>query len=233
MSDPRSPDSIADHYIGAHDRIVDLVGALDDDQVQTVVPATPKWTVHDLLAHLVSVPSEIASGKLTGIPTPEQTQAQVDERRGRGIPALLAEWDQGLGPIVEATRAGLIPAPLAVDAITHEQDLRGALGSPAVPDADAVTWAALGFSMGLGMRLKEAGLAPLRLCDPATGFDVTAGRAEAAATVTAPVFELFRAIAGRRSRDQVAAYAWDGDSAPYLDAFCIFGPLPEQDLYDV
>lgn len=232
MSDPRSPDSIADNYIGAHDRIVDLVGALGDDRVQTMVPATPEWSVHDLVAHLVSIPSELASGKLTGIPTPEQTQAQVEQRRGRGIPALLEEWEQGFAPIVEATRAGLIPAPLAVDAITHEQDLRGALGAPPVPDRDAVTWAALGFSLGLGFRLKEAGVAPLRLRDPDSDFDVVAGRSEPAATVTAPVFELFRALAGRRSTAQVAAFDWEGDSASYLDAFCVFGPLREQDLSD-
>ena len=56
-------------------------------------------------------------------------------------------------------------------------------------------------------------------------------------TVTAPVFEIFRAVAGRRSRAQVAAFGWDGGTAsfepgPYLDTFCVFGPLREQDLYD-
>jgi len=232
MTDPRSPNTIADHYVGAHERIVDVVTASDDEQAQTVVPGTPAWTVHDLLAHLVAVPADIASGKLTSIPSPEQTQAQVDERRGRGIPALLAEWDQGFAPIIEATRAGLIPAPLAVDAITHEQDLRGALGAPPIPDGGAVSWAALGFSLGLGGRLKGAGLAPLRLSDPDSGFEVVAGKGEPAATVTGPVFELFRALAGRRSQAQVAALGWEGDSAPYLDAFCVFGPLREQDLFD-
>jgi uncharacterized protein (TIGR03083 family) len=233
MSADRSPDAIADHYIRAHDRLVDLVHGIDADRAQAPVPGTPLWTVHDVLAHLASIPSEIAAGRLTGIPTPEQTQAQVEERRGRGIPALLEEWEQGLAPIVEATRAGLIPPPLAVDAITHEQDIRGALGAPTVPDAEAVDWAAHGFAPGLGMSLGGAGLAPLRLTDPAAGFDAVAGKGEPAVTVTAPVFELFRAIAGRRSRAQVAAFGWDGDSAPYLDAFCIFGPLRQQDLSDV
>lgn len=232
MSADRSPDAIADHYVRARDRIVDLVGPIDSDRAQTVVPGTPAWTVHDLVAHLVAIPSDLAAGKLTGIPTPEQTQAQIEERRGRGIAALLEEWEQGFGPIVEATRAGMIPPPLAVDAITHEQDLRGALGAPTVPDAEAVDWAARGFATGLGMSLGGAGLPPLRLTDPASGFDAIAGKGDAAATVTAPVFEIFRAIAGRRSRAQVAAFGWDGDSTPYLDAFCIFGPLREQDLYD-
>ena len=237
MSADRSPDAIADHYVRAHSRIVELATGIDADLAQTPVPGTPLWTVHDVLAHLASIPSELASGKLTGIPTPEQTQAQVEQRRGRGIAALLEEWDQGFAPIVEATRAGMIPPPLAVDAITHEQDIRGAIGAPVVPDSEAVDWAAHGFTLGLGMSLKGAGLPPLRLTDPASGFDAVAGKGEPAATVTAPVFELFRAVAGRRSREQVAAFGWDGDSAsfdraPYLDAFCIFGPLREQDLFE-
>ncbi len=228
----RSGEAIARFYRDAHARIVGLVRDVTDEQARTTVPGTPEWTVHDLLAHLVAVPSDIASGKLGGVPSPAQTQAQVDERRGRGIPALLDEWEQGVGPILEATRAGLIPAPLAVDAITHEQDLRGALGAATVPDSDAVSWAAYGFSLGLGHSLRGAGLPPLRLHDPASGFDALAGKGEPVATVTAPVFEFFRAIAGRRSRAQVAAYGWDGSSVPYLDAFCIFGPLRGEDLYD-
>jgi hypothetical protein len=51
--------------------------------------------------------------------------------------------------------------------------------------------------------------------------------------VSAPVFEIFRAIAGRRSQAEVAALDPDRDNRPYLDAFCVFGPLREQDLFDV
>jgi len=232
MGADRSPDAIADHYVRARDRIVELANGIDADRAETPVPGTPLWTVHDVLAHLASIPSELAAGKLTGIPTPAQTQAQVEQRRGRGIPALLEEWDQGFASIVEATRAGMIPPPLAVDAITHEQDIRGALSAPVLPDSEAVDWAAHGFAIGLGMSFAGAGLPPLRLADPASGFDAVAGKGDPAVTVNAPVFEIFRAIAGRRSRDQVAAFGWDGDSAPYLDAFCIFGPLREQDLFD-
>jgi len=229
-------DTIADRYVEAHERIVGLVNDIDDSTASRPVPGTPEWTVHDLLAHLVAVPTDIMSGALTGVPTPEQTQSQVDQRRDRTIADLLAEWETGLGPVVEGARAGLIPAPLAVDAITHEQDLRGALGAPPLPDPTAVRFGATGFSMGLGRRIRQAGLPALRLFDPDTGFDVTAGEGQPAAHVAGPEFELFRAMAGRRSRAQVGRLSWDGDSAQcldqYLDAFCIFGPLREQDLFD-
>lgn len=229
----RGPNAIADNYVAAHDRIEKLVAGIDDTQARSPVPGTPDWTVHDLLAHLVAVPSDIAAGRLTSIPTPDQTKAQVEERRDRSIGELLDEWTSGMGPIVEATRAGLIPAPLAIDVITHEQDLRGALGAPPVPDPDAVKWAAGGFASGLARRIKESGLPPLLLRDPDSGFDAFAGDGgPPGATVTAPVFELFRALAGRRSREQVAGYDWDGDASPYLDLFCVFGPLREHDLLD-
>lgn len=227
-----TPDTIADRYLEAHARIVDLVTDIDDKTAATTVPGTPEWTVHDLVAHLAAIPSDIVTGRLAGVPNAEQTQAQVDERRDRSITELLAEWKSGLDPIVEGARAGLIPAPLAVDAITHEQDLRGAIGAPELGDPVAISFAATGFSLGLGRRLSAAELPPLRLQDPDSGFDVVAGKGEPAATVRAAAFELFRAIAGRRSRDQVAAFDWTGDATPYLDSFCVFGPLREQDLYD-
>ena len=232
-----TPDAIADRYLEAHARIVDLVADLDAETAATVVPGTPEWSVHDLVAHLAAIPSDIATGKLTSIPNPEQTQQQVDDRRDRSVTELLAEWESGLPPIVEGARAGLIPAPLAIDAITHEQDLRGALGATALADPTAVEFAATGFSFGLRRRLEGAGLPPLRLTDPDTGFDVTAGKGQPTVSVSGPVFELFRAMAGRRSRAQVAGLSWSGeavqaDLGPYLDAFCVFGPLREQDLYD-
>jgi hypothetical protein len=47
------------------------------------------------------------------------------------------------------------------------------------------------------------------------------------ATVTAPKFELFRALSGRRSLDQIQAFSWDGDAKPYLTAFSPFEPPVE------
>jgi hypothetical protein len=38
---------------------------------------------------------------------------------------------------------------------------------------------------------------------------------------------LFRALSGRRGRDSVLAFAWDGDPAPYLGCVNIFGALPD------
>lgn len=234
MSSVITPDTVADRYVEAHQRIVDLVADVDDSRAGRIVPGTPEWTVHDLVAHLAAIPSDIVTGRLTGVPTSEQTQAQVDARRDRPVVDLLAEWQSGLDPIVEGARVGLVPAPLAIDAITHEQDLRGALGAAPLPDDVALRFGVIGFSYGLQHRLSAVGLPAVRISDPTRGFEVTVGDGEPAVTVRAPEFELFRAVAGRRSRSQVAAFTWSAhgsvDPAAYLDAFCVFGPLRAEDL---
>jgi uncharacterized protein (TIGR03083 family) len=227
-----NPESIAQVYAEAHHRIVGLVRDLDGDAVRRQVPGTPEWTVHDVVAHLAAIPTDVMAGRLTGGPSPEETRRQVEERRDRTVAELLEEWAGGLGPILDGARAGLVPAPLAIDAVTHEQDIRGALHAAHLDDDGALRFAATGYSVGLGRRLKQAGLPPLRLRDRARGFDVVARTGEPTATVSGTEFELFRAMAGRRSRAQVAALDWSVDPAPYLDCFCVFGPLPEADISD-
>lgn len=227
-----TPETTAEQYVAAHERIVHLVRHLGHDASARRVPGTPLWTVHDLIAHLAAIPSEIASGRAKGIPTPEQTQQQVDARRDRSVAQLLDEWAEGMPPIVEAARAGLIPPPLAVDAITHEQDIRGALRVGRLENDAALRYVVTGYAFGLRRKIERAQLPPLRLRDPARGFDITAGDGEPGATVCAPEFELFRALSGRRSRRQVAAFEWEGDPAPYLDLICVFGPLPDDDVSD-
>ena len=39
-------------------------------------------TARLLLAHLSAIPADITSGRLTGVPNPEQAMSQVVERRG-------------------------------------------------------------------------------------------------------------------------------------------------------
>jgi uncharacterized protein (TIGR03083 family) len=196
------------------------------------VPGTPAWTVHDVVAHLAAIPSDINAGRLAGVPDVEHTRGQVEQRQDRTISELLDEWRANMGPVVELARAGLIPAPLAIDVITHEQDIRGALQVAHLDDDAALRFAVSGYTLGLSQRVKEAGLPALRLRDPARGFAATAGAGEPAVEVAASEFELFRALAGRRSRAQVAGLDWDGDPTPYLACFCVFGPLPESDIQD-
>jgi hypothetical protein len=57
------------------------------------------------------------------------------------------------------------------------------------------------------------------------------GAGAPAATLSAAPFELFRALSGRRSLDQVRSLAWDGDPAPYLEVLAPY-PLPPSPLLE-
>ncbi|MDQ1700581.1 MAG: hypothetical protein QOG34_2444 [Frankiaceae bacterium] len=225
-------DDIARHYRSAHERIAEFARGLSDDDAGTPVPGTPQWSVHDVLAHLAAIPTDALAGRLTGVPTDEQTATQVAERKDRHVKELLDEWAPNVQAMCEGAEAGLVPPNLAVDALTHEQDIRGALhASPAI-GADELRFCTNLYAFGCGYGLKQAGVPPLSIEATDTDFAFTAGIGEPVATVRASEFELFRALSGRRSRRQVAAYEWEGDSAPYLDRFNIFGDLPATDIVE-
>src|SRR3954452_23879180 len=95
-----TPEATAALYEEAHERVVHLVRDLGDDAARATVPGTPKWDVHDVVAHLVAIPSDIVAGRLKGIPSPDETQQQVDARRDASIAEMLGEWAACVEPIV-------------------------------------------------------------------------------------------------------------------------------------
>jgi uncharacterized protein (TIGR03083 family) len=132
------------------DRFGELTGGLSEQQW-----ATPSrcqgWTVGDVAAHLVGTMADIAAGRLDGLGTPEVTQREVDERRGKSPEDLAAECAE-----VRAATARLLPAfddaawdgpapggydgtlgeaveALWYDAYVHADDIRAALGMATVP----------------------------------------------------------------------------------------------------
>lgn len=225
-------EQVARHYATAHERLTTVVAGLTDEQAATPVSATPGWSVHDVLAHLAAIPTDGLAGRLEGIPTDAFTAGQVAERRDRSAAELLEEWATNVGTMCDLARADFVPQELAVDALTHEQDIRGALGMPPAIGPDELRFCTRRYASGCGGAIKAAGLPALAIQATDSDFATIAGDGEPAVTVRALEFEFFRAMSGRRSRGQVAAFDWEGDSAPYLDAFCIFGPLREQDLHE-
>jgi uncharacterized protein (TIGR03083 family) len=232
MADTHTGEDIARHYETAHARLAELVPTLSDDDLATPVPATPGWAVHDVLAHLAAIPTDALAGRLTGVPTDEFTAEQIRERKAASGAELLAEWSANVAAMCEGARAGLVPPNLAVDALTHEQDIRGALGLSSTLTADELRFCTSLYAFGCGYGLKRAGVAPLLLAATDTDFATVAGVGEPATAVRAPEFELFRALSGRRSRGQVAAFDWDCEPTTYLDRFSIFGALPDADVVD-
>lgn len=186
------------------------------------------------MAHLAAVTTDALSGRLTGMPTDEFTAGQVADRRGRSIDELLTEWAGNVTAMADGARAGLVPPQLSVDALTHEQDVRGALKREPAIAADELRFCLEIYAVGLDRKLRALGLAPVEVRAGDSEFTVSAGDREqaAAATVTASTFELFRAMSGRRGRTQVAGYDWTGEAAAYVEAFNLFGPLPSAAITD-
>lgn len=218
---------IAVFYDESHRRIVDLVRSLSEEQLATPVAATPGWDVHDVLAHLAAIPNDAMAGRLSGIPTDEFTAGQVRERKSVSVEDLVAEWAGNVGAMCDGARAGLVPPNLAVDAITHEQDIRGAVGAGRVEDRAAVRFSLDVFAHGLRRKLSSQSVPALRLVANDSDFDVVAGDGEPAATLRASEFELFRTLCGRRGREAVLAMDWDGDPSAYLPLLNLFGGVPD------
>ncbi|MDP8956987.1 MAG: hypothetical protein M3N24_08525, partial [Actinomycetota bacterium] len=113
-------------------------------------------------------------------------------------------------------------AALVTDLATHNQDIRNAVGVPGDRDSEGVSVAFVGYAATLGLRVTQNGLPALRL--KYDGKERLAGDGDPATTLTADRYELYRALAGRRSRDQILRLHWVGDPKPYVDLIPAYGP---------
>jgi uncharacterized protein (TIGR03083 family) len=181
----------------------------------TPVPATPGWTVHDVIAHLTGVAEDLVSGKLKGGPTPEWTAGHV--ARGAGVPTadLLDRWSE-LSPAVEPI-ADTGVWPVVMDVLSHEHDVRSALGDTTGRESDVIEVAAkvllgtLGPAQPLVIETEQK---QIRV-GPAEGEPVI---------LRTTSWEAFRWRLGRRSPAQMAGMDWSDDPEPFLGQLCIFGP---------
>jgi hypothetical protein len=191
-------------------RIVTLVGGLPEETLDRVAPATPEWRVRDVVAHLAGSTADIVSGNLADVASDAWTADQVDARKDILIGEVLEEWARCsaiVEPMIEEFDP-LMRAMLLTDAVTHEHDLRGAVGSSGERESDAIAYAFRGISGAIGVQRGESGA--LRILHEA-GAKVT-GAGEPTAIVRVSRFEIVRAGVGRRSYEQIAAWDWEGDS---------------------
>lgn len=219
----------AQAYFDSRDRLCEFALSLTDDQLGAHPPATPDWTVKDVVAHVTGIIDDSLAGNLEGVGSDAWTAAQVAKRRDRSLAEVIDEWRRTSDDARE-TLESLPPAvtvSLVGDLVTHEHDARGAVGNPGARDSAGVAVALDYYARQFTKKVQNLGMPPVRLV--AGDREWTRGDDEPAATVTAEPFELLRGLTGRRTSGEVAGFTWDGDPEPYLGVFSFYG-WPEASL---
>lgn len=210
-------------YAKAHSegrrKVAAFLRELDDSQLKTMTIACPAWDVRSLMGHVVGVAADMTTGNFPTGDVHEWIQAAVDARSDLPLEGLLEEWEE-VGPGIDTWLTNMPPMMgdlLIGDLVTHEQDIRGALGLPGGREGITYDLALEGYLNSLGGRIGGAGLPALRVVHD--GVERIVGDGEVGATVTASTFEVLRSIGGRRTAGQIADLEWDGDPAPYAAVF--------------
>jgi len=185
-------------YLEFRHRVVSLIREIPESQATLSVPLCPDWEVSSVISHMVGVPEDILAGRMEGVTTDAWTQAQVDRHEGESLPqladALLAtavEFDVVLPHIPSPTNSQMV-----MDAVTHEHDLRHAIGRAGAQDSLAVN-VALGWLLNM-VEAKAPGLAQVLLDSEVSHY------------------ELMRSLTGRRSVEQMKQIGVDGEQIKLL-----------------
>jgi uncharacterized protein (TIGR03083 family) len=153
-------------YAESRGRVTELLAGVTDEEAKAPVATCPGWSVHDVLAHLSGVCADVLSGNIAGVATDPWTAAQVDARRDKTLADVLAEWNE-LAPQVESFAnnfPGRVGEQFVTDGVTHEHDIRHALGRPGARDSGSVRVGAdFIVSLGLNAALATHGLGPLEV----------------------------------------------------------------------
>jgi hypothetical protein len=174
--------------------VIDLLRSTPESSGNIVVPCTPEWTVRQLAAHLVGVPEDILAGRMEGVASDAWTDAQV-VLFGDLTLTELANLFESSAPKIDAIVHN-IPQPIisqfVMDAVTHEQDMRSALGVQGGRDSKAVN-----VGVGFFLNLIEVSDPPL--------FDALVN------TSVSP-WDVLRSLTGRRTVEQMNALGLDGEA---------------------
>jgi len=201
------PDSeVSDAYVALRARVVTLLRALPESAGDIVVPHCPAWTVREVVSHLVGVPDDIINGRMEGVASDAWTQAQVERHRGKSLKHIADAFD-GLSTHFDAMLPhfpAMARSQMTMDAVTHEHDLRHAVGQPGARDSAAVSVAVAWLRQWVHGKNVPHG---------ETLF--TAGLSE---------FDLLRCLTGRRSLSQAEGLGLPSDVLAAVQAGSPFRP---------
>lgn len=188
-----SPEVVSAAYIELRVRVIELLRTTPEEHGDRVVPACPDWTVRQLVGHLVGVPEDILTGNMSGVTTPAWTAAQVSRHEGKSLREL-AESYASTGQVFDDVLPR-VSAPsnsqMVMDAVTHELDLRDALGDSGAQDSSAVDVA-------------------LRWLEYAFASKMPVGTFDRVGVDSRGTYELLRSLTGRRTRAEMDMLGLDG-----------------------
>jgi hypothetical protein len=195
------PDAeVSQAYVELRARVVALLRETPEQSAIDQVPHCPTWTVNELASHLLGVPDDVVHGRMEGVASDAWTQAQIVRHQAKSLrqiadelAALAVQFDPLLPHVPAMSRSQMV-----MDAVTHEHDLRHAVGAPGERDSMAVR-AGLAWLMSWCTRT-----------NPAT--------ASAIAAVGASDFDVLRSLTGRRSAAQMVALGLPADAMIQLQA---------------
>ena len=189
--------------------------ALPESELRARVPATPEWSVRDVLAHVVGLACDLnaerfpAADDIGGV---EWGRLQVERARDLTLRDLIAEWDREAPKFEDGLRTfGYeVGSHFLADLYVHFQDVRSAVGASPSADEPAVAVALDHYLGYLSELLAGEGWGTLEVVvGEETRVLGCEGRHRA--RLTTEPSELLRVVSGRRSAAQIRALDWDGD----------------------
>jgi len=206
-------------YVDSARRVQDLVTPLDSAALDALTPACPAWSVHDVLAHLAGAATSFGTDSFAGVGTDAWTAEHVESRRDATVAELVAERWACIPKLEKVPADHGVWMPVVHDALTHEADIRGAIGAPGLP-ADALAGAFPLMEAVLPSKIGKLGTTTLDL----DGRPRTFGDGEPDLVVRTSMFEFWRGAFGRRSDRQMRSWVESGDAAAFAQTLPVFGP---------
>jgi hypothetical protein len=174
-----------------------------------------------VVAHLTGLCEDWVNHEVDGHASEPWTASQVARFAGSSLDEVLARWDQAVDRFAALDDDPVMgpPARWAFgDAVIHEADIRGALNVLRVPHD--VVLVALKGAVARWRQVLGAAVVPTLVVRVPDARDWWLGEPDDGEPleVEASAYEVFRGLAGRRSRQQIAGWTWSGDPEPYLRA---------------
>lgn len=213
-------------YHATRRRVSELVSTLDDGDLAARVPACPDWTVHQLVAHLTGIPEALTSGSFPAGDLHEWLDELVAEREKVPVDELLERW-----AACEAGTSGIVDGGgslMFVDVVSHEHDIRGAVGRPGARGTSEVRACVQLLLDVHAPAIRAAGLGALVVDSGEVRW--ASQFARPGCTLRVDPWEAVRVLQSRRTVEEILALPHSGSIEPYLAVLHDHSPLPDTSL---